>query len=85
MYSLNSTTKRNIERCVSLDFSDLIAMDSSDELHSLKPIGGGKIVFSTKIDFRKIGRGSPFLARKRLRTIEEIDMKLMEICNAGVK
>jgi hypothetical protein len=85
MYSLKSTTKRNIENCVSVAFPDLVAMDYSDEPRLLKPVNGGKFVFSTKRDPRKIGRGNPFLARKRFRTMEEIDKRLAEICNAEIK
>ena len=85
MYFLNSTTKRNIEYCVSLAFPDLIAMDYDDELHLLKPANGEEINFPTKIDPRKIDRGSPFLARKRFRTMEEVDKKLTEICDADTK
>ena len=85
MFSLNTTTKRNIEQCVSLSFSDLIAIDYDDEHHLIRPVNGRKIVFPTKRDSRRIGRGSPFLARRRFRTIEEVDKKLMEICNANTE
>ena len=85
MYSLQSTTKRNIENCVSLAFSELIAMDHDDEPRLLKPINGEKIVFPTKRNPRKIDRGNPFLARKRFRTMEEVDNRLAEICNADRK
>jgi hypothetical protein len=85
MYSLNLITKRNIEHCVSLAFSDIIAMDFDDEHRLLKMANGGEIYFSTERDPRKIDRGSPFLARKRFRTMEEVDKKLTGICNADVK
>ena len=85
MYSLNETTKRNIEKCVSLPFSELIDMDYEDELRSLKPINGEKIVFSRENDPRKIGRGNPYLARKRFRELDEVDKRLAEICNANTQ
>jgi hypothetical protein len=85
MYSLNATTKRNIETCVLLPFSELIALDHDDELRTLKPVNGGKIVFSTENDPRRIGRGNPFLARRRFREMEEVDKRLAEICNADAR
>jgi hypothetical protein len=85
MYSLNLTTKRNIEHCVSLAFSDIIAMDFDDEHRFLKIENGEEIYFPTKRDPRKIDRGSPFFARKRFRTMEEVNKKLTDICNADTK
>jgi len=83
MFSLKQKTRRNIENCVSLPFSELVAMDFEDELRLIKPLNGEKVVFSKKKDTRKVGRGNPFLARKRFRTMEEVDKKLMGIYNAN--
>lgn len=34
------------------------------------------VIFSKKRDTRKLGRGNPFLSRKRFKTIEEIDSRI---------
>ena len=73
MYTLKSETQKNIETCVAIPFSKIVSMDSIDDFKKNKPS------FSSKRDFRKIGRGNPFLARKRFRTMEEVDKKLAAI------
>ena len=83
MYSLKPTTKRNVETCVSLPFSELVSVDHDDEMCVLKPINGKRIVFPIKKDIRRIGRGNPYLARRRLRTMEEVDKRLSEIIKCG--
>ena len=85
MYSLKPTTKRNIENCVSLPFSEIVAMDYNDEIRLLESMNGEKPVFSTTRDFRKVGRGNPYLARRRFKTIEDVDKKLSEICDANTE
>ena len=66
-----------------MPFSELVAMDYEDEIRLIKPLNGEKVVFPKKRDPRKIGRGNPFLARRRFRTMEEVDKKLMGIYNAN--
>jgi len=83
MYTLGAITKRNIETFVSLPFSKLIALDPDDEHFLLESVYGERISFSTKRDYRKIGRGNPLLARKRFKTIEEVNKRLTEIYNAN--
>jgi hypothetical protein len=85
MYTLKSITKHNIETCVSLSFSELVDMDYDDEINLLKPVNRGEITFPAKRDFRKIGRGNPLLARRRFRTMEEVDRRLSEIGDENFK
>lgn len=35
-----------------------------------------EVIFSKKRDARKLGRGNPFLTRKRFKTMEEIDSRI---------
>ena len=83
MYTLKPTTKRNIEDCISLSFSELLSMDD-DELRLLKSIDGEEVVFSSEIDPRKIVRGNPFLALGRFKTIEEVEKRLAEMVNEDI-
>jgi len=84
-FSLKSITKHNIENCVSVPFSDLVSMDYDEKNQLLTQLKGEKVVFSKTRDVRKIGRGNPFLARRRFRTIEEVDKKITGIYNANIK
>jgi len=83
MYTLRSETKQNIEACVSLSFSKLVDMDYDCERHLIKSTKGDQIIFPSKRDLRKIGRGNPLLARRRFRTMAEVDKRLTEIVNAN--
>ena len=84
MYSLNSKTKKSIEDSFSMPLEKIIELDHEEGTRLIESVTSKKLVFSNKRDSRKVGRGSPYLSRKRLRTIEEVDRKLAEICNAGV-
>ena len=77
MYMLKSETQKNIEACVAVPFSTIIAMDSSDEHRKIEP------KFPMKRDLRKIGRGNPMLARRRIRTMEDVDKGLAAIRYEG--
>lgn len=85
MFSLKAKTRQNIEKCVAVPFSNIIAMDSDDEKHFIKSVKGDVVVFSEKRNPRKMGRGNPYLARRRFRTIEEVEERLEEICSAGAE
>jgi hypothetical protein len=52
-------------------------MDHDDEIHLLKPVNGGEIIFPSERDSQKIGRGNPLLARRRFGTMEEVDRRLI--------
>ena len=73
MYMLKSETQQNIEACVAMPFSTIIAMDSSAERRNIK------LKFPAKRDLRKIGRGNPMLARRRFKTMEDVDKGLAAI------
>ena len=79
MYVLRSETQQNLEACIAIPFSTVTAMDSSDGHRKLKP------VFPSKRDLRKIGRGNPLLARRRFRTMEEVDKGLAAISHEDSK
>ena len=80
IHTLKPETRRNIERCVSLEFSEIV-----DNGHDTARRLGKKVVYSLKRDSRKSGRGNPLLARKRFRTIEDVNKKLAEIKNADAE
>lgn len=66
---LSNATKKNISLCIGEPFEDI----------SLSSSVFGAINCGEKIDTRKIGRGNPLLARKKNRTMSEVDEKLERI------
>ena len=85
MYSFNVETIEGIESSLSMPFDAIVALDLDDEVRLIESIIGKELVFSKTRDSRKIGRGSPYLARRRFKTIEEIDDRLTEICDASIR
>lgn len=69
---LNELTKKNISSCIGKPFGEVIAIEPDDEKNLIR----GKVIFSKRRDIRKLGRGNPLLARKRIRTLEEVELKI---------
>lgn len=78
MISLNSETKKNLESLLEISLEELDSMDLSEEISYISD-KSGKIVFSKKRDSRKKGRGNPLLARRRFRTMKDVNKGLDKI------
>lgn len=72
---LSELTKKNVSSCIGKPFGEIVAIEPDDE----KNVVYGKVCFSKKRDIRKIGRGNPLLARKKIRTLEEVELKIKGI------
>ena len=57
----------------------LSMLSEEEERRLIKELTGTTPKFSARRDSRKIGRGNPLLARKRLRTIESVDTRISRI------
>ena len=68
-------TKETLERNIGLSLKQLSELSADESRKFVEAKIGKPLIFSKKQDFRKIGRGNPFLARKRFTTIEEINAK----------
>lgn len=62
-----------------LDYNDFIQMSPMAEKQVVERITRRRLKMSSKRDFRRIGRGNPLIARRRIKTIEEVDKGLSEI------
>ena len=74
MYIMSNKTKKNIERVVGLPFSQIQQLDLSEEKKWLQKkcqFNG----FTKRVRYAIIGRGNPLLARKKIRTIEDLNKK----------
>lgn len=76
MIELNEETKSNLEYLLGITLKDLEQLDVSEEIVYLEQRGAGKLSFAKKRDLRKAGRGNPLLARKRIRTMEDVNKRL---------
>lgn len=69
---LSELTKKNVSSCIGKPFCEIVAIEPDDE----KNVIHGKVYFSKRRDIRKLGRGNPLLARKKIRTLEEVELKI---------
>ena len=78
------TTKMTIENIfkykTGLNISEVANLSLDGEKSLVKQRTGRNLVFSIgKRDHRKLGRGNPLLARKRIRTMSDVDKRLDEL------
>ena len=76
MITLKKETKENLRNLLGLRLSELDKYSVPEEIAYLEQQSGKKISFSKARDSRKIGRGNPLLARRRIRTMDEVNKRL---------
>ena len=76
MRTLELKTRNNLEFLLGIGLSELEPFDVNEEISYIEKRMSSKIQFSRKKDTRKIGRGNPLLARKRFRTMDEVNKRL---------
>ena len=76
MIALKKETKSNLANLLGLKLEELDKLSVSEEIAHIETRLSGEIFFSRKRDTRKTGRGNPLLARKRIRTMEDIEKRL---------
>ena len=72
---LSEMTCMNISKSVGRPYDTIVELSPEEE----KKLIGGNVKFSKKRNTRKIGRGNPLLARRRFRTLEEVEKRLKDI------
>lgn len=75
MYKISDTTKTNLEKSLGISLSDLDQMSADEERQWVEKKTGRKLSYSKKTRHKIIGRGNPLLARRKIRTIEDLDKK----------
>ncbi len=76
---LSSKVLASIKNVTGLSSTDIKKMDVYHEVEYIQNKTGKKLVFSSKPDARRMGRGSPLVARRRFRSIEEVDKRMSKI------
>jgi len=69
----------SISRITGLSADEMLKMDIYHEFDYIQKRIGKKLTFSKKRDSRKLGRGNPLIARRRFRTIEDVDKRMEKI------
>jgi hypothetical protein len=69
-------TKTVLAKNLGLSFDEIIKLSHTDEIKFVEARIGKPLDFSHKQDSRKLGRGNPLLARKRIKTMSEINKRL---------
>lgn len=68
---LTEITKENISKIVGISFDELIKNIDDYEEQFVKCTG-----FSKERNLKRFGRGNPLLARKKIRTLNDVETKL---------
>lgn len=86
VFKLDEKTKENISACVGVPFEKLAGLSLEEELDlASRRRGGEKIVFSRERRGDRVGRGSPLLVKKKIRTMDDVDKKIGKITRVRVK
>ena len=79
MVAMSNTTKENIEKIIQMPLEKAKELSAQEELEWVEKICGKKIIFSKQKRKGIIGRGNPFIARKKIRTMEDVEDKISKI------
>ena len=73
---ISEEAKKILEDNIGLSLDQVKELNIHEEMAYVKAKTGKTLTFSKEYDPRKIGRGNPLLARKKITTIEEINAKI---------
>lgn len=79
IFGLSKRTKKNISSSVGASFEQIVALSLDEEIRLASRKHGGRIVFSKKRNSNRVGRGNPLLARKKIRTIQDVEKKIAKV------
>ena len=75
MYTMSRTAKSNIERIVGLSLNEIQAMSFHDEQQWIENRTKSKLSFSKIRKIGILGRGNPLLAKRKIRTRDDLNKK----------
>ena len=81
---ISKEAKIILEKNIGLSLSQIYDLNVSDEIDLVKAKTGKTISFTKNLDSRKIGRGNPLLARRKITTMEEINEKIVTLQSRGL-
>lgn len=79
IFEMSERTKKNISTCVRVPFERIVCLSLDEEIKLASQNHSGKIIFSRECSNNRIGRGNPLLARKKIRTIQDVDKKIAKV------
>lgn len=79
MYNISSTTKKNLERSLGMSLEEFSKMTADEEQSWIGSKTNKKISYSKQRHHGVIGRGNPLLARRKIRTIDDLVRKSHEL------
>ena len=56
MYKINSSSQKILEKMLGKKYREIVDMDYDDEISYIQKKNNRKLVFSNKVDHRKVGR-----------------------------
>lgn len=68
-------TKMNIERVIGIPIEKLVNMNVKEERSWIEKRNNSKLSFSKRHRYGIVGRGNPLLARRKIRTAEDLEKK----------
>ncbi len=79
IYMLSSRTKKSISDGVGIPFEEIINLSLDEEIELASKRYGRRIIFSRNQGNRRIRRGNPLPARRKFRTLEDVEKKIERI------
>lgn len=75
MYTISEKTRANIERVVGISVDKLSNMNAKEERSWIESKKMERLSFSKRRRYGIIGRGNPLIARRKIRTAEDLERK----------
>ncbi|MDY6329441.1 MAG: hypothetical protein SPL51_08145 [Lachnospiraceae bacterium] len=75
MYTISDEAQKNIKSIVGLGIQDIKNMSFDEQEMWIAKRVKNRVIFSTKRKKGIIGRGNALLARRKIRTFEDLDKK----------
>lgn len=79
MYRISNTTKINLEKALGISLTEFNAMSAEQERQWIEKKIGGPLVFGKKRRYGIVGRGNPLLARRKIRTLDDMERKSKDL------
>ncbi len=79
MYKISNSSQEILEKMLGKRYKDIVNMDCDEEISYIQKRNNRKLIFSGKVDKRKIGRGNPLLSRRRIKTMDKVNEGLARI------
>ena len=73
MYKISNSSQEILEKMLGKRYKDI------EEISYIQKRNNRKLIFSGKVDKRKIGRGNPLLSRRRIKTMDKVNEGLARI------